>query len=137
MMTTFDIETELWKKLEASSLKTDITGKIRKKERPANSTKEDIVVVALPINNEQLQLAVANVNIFVPYMTISENNVQEKVPNDVRMKYLADKVIAVMDDNWQDDFHYEVQQQQTLEDMDSGGYFVNIRLNFYSINITN
>lgn len=134
MTTTFDIENILWKKLDSSSLKTAITGKIRKLERPANSDKEDIVVNSLPAPNTKLQIAVANINIFVPDITKSENGVQEKLPDHKRMKTLTDAVIGVVNEVFDGTYYYEVQQQQMIEDKESNSHFINIRMNFISEN---
>jgi hypothetical protein len=135
MTTSFDIEEAIWKKLDGSSLKTEITGKIRKRERPSDSDKEDIVVNSLGATSSQLDQSIANVNIFVPDMTINENGVQEKVPDTARMKVLTDIAIALFKDVTDGDYHYNYQQQSVIEDPDSGDHFVNIRINFYSINL--
>ncbi len=134
MITTFDIENILYRKLDLSSLKTAITGKIRKKERPAGSKLEDIVVNCLPVPNDQLQRTVANVNVFVPNQVINENGVQEMVINHARLKTLTDSVLVLLNDVMIGDVYYEVQQQQTIEDPESQSHFTNIRLNFYNIN---
>lgn len=136
MTTTFDIEEVLWKKLDGtSSVKNAITGKIRKRERPANSEKEDIVVNSLPASSRQLQVTIANVNIFVPDKTITENGIQEKVPDTARMKVLTDIVVNLLKDVTDGDYNYEVQQVGMFEDPDSNSHFVNIRINFYAINL--
>jgi hypothetical protein len=133
--TTIDIVETLWKKLDASTLKAMITGSIRKYERPADSSSEDIVVNALPAINDDLQVTVANVNIYVPDLVIDENNVQEKVPDTARMKVLANEALKLLNDVTDGDFNYDVQQQSMFEDLQSESHFINIRINFYAINL--
>lgn len=136
MKTTFDSENVLWKKLFDSSLKTTITGKIRKGERPAGSQLEDIVVNSLAVPNDQLQISVSNINIFAPDKLIGEPGTQELVADHARLKALTDIAISVLTiDSTVGDYYYEVQQQQMIEDKESNSHFVNIRINFYSINL--
>jgi hypothetical protein len=133
--TTFDIVETLWKKLDGSTLKAMISGSIRKHERPAGSSSEDIVVNALPAINDDLQVTVANVNIYVPDLVIDENEVQEKVPDTTRMKVLANEALKLLNDVTDGDFNYDVQQQSMFEDSQSDSHFINIRINFYAINL--
>ncbi len=135
MTTTFDQEQLIWKKLYDSSLKNSITGKIRKGERPANSDKEDITVKSLTAPNEKLAISVVNVNIYAPDLTIYENGVQEKVADHARLETLTDTAISVLTiESTVGDNYYDVQQQVMIEDEVSKSHFVNIRINFYSIN---
>lgn len=135
MKTTLDLVDVTWDRLNSSSLKTAITGKIYKYRRPVNSNVEDVVINSLPVTNEQLQRAVVNVNVFVPDVTISVNGNQDKVPNHVRLKQLAQTATSELNDRLIGDYSWEVQQQTVLEDEESQQHFVNIRLQFYISNI--
>lgn len=136
MTNSFEIKDTLWKKLDGSSLKTAITGKIRRDERPVNSQTEDVVVNCLAVPNSQLQIAIANVNIFVPDSNRTDNGVTEKEANNKRLKELFLIALPIIKDVVVDtDNFYEVQQEQVIADPESASHFVNIRLNFYSANI--
>lgn len=138
MMTTLDLVDIVWQKLNTSPLKTAITGGLYKHRRPAGSQNEDVVINSLPINNVQLQTGIANVNIHVPNLTIEVNGVQDsKQPNSQRLKELAEMAIEALSDVWADDYNYDVQQQMLLEDEEAGDHYINLRIEFFNINIKN
>lgn len=138
MKTTLDIEEVLWKFLNNSSLKSSINGGIYKVKRPAGSLKEDIVVNSLPVNNLQLQSAVVNVNIHVPNRTFKSGDVLDaSQPNHARLKVLGNAAVAILVDQWDTDYNFDVQQQNLFEDEDGNSHYINIRLDFFSINILN
>ncbi len=136
MTTTLEIIDLLWSRLNTSSLKDEITGSIYKIKRLAGSSDEDIVINCLPVNGSQLQEAVANVNIHVPNITVSVEDVQDdKQPDFQRLKELAEMAIAILKENWIDTLNYSVQQQNIFEDKDYGDHYINIRLEFFIENI--
>lgn len=138
MITTFHEEDIVYQRLNTSTLKTAITGIIKKGKRPLNSTKEDVVINSLPINSLQLQEGIINVNIYVPNLTITIGGVQDFTqPNSARLKELTDTAVDLLNDQWPEagDVNYTVQQQSLLDDPDSSSHYVNIRLQFYAINV--
>jgi hypothetical protein len=106
-----------------------ITGSVYKK-RPVNSRLEDIDVACLPINNEQIQQAVVNVNAHVQNLTIVVNGIQDTTqPDTKRLKLITEKAIRLLDDKYIDDYWFTVQQQNIFsEDKE---HYSNIRVNFY------
>lgn len=136
MKTTFDITDILYRHLNDSSLKTEINGVICKK-RPVDSTAEDVVINALPINNLDLQTAIVNVNIHVPNIDVDINGRQDNTqPDFARLKFLADMAVDILSNRWIDDYSFDVQQQSgPVEDVHD--HFVNIRVEFISENILN
>lgn len=137
MKTTLDIEDILWSFLKNSSLKTAISGGIYKRKRPSASEKEDVVINCLPVNNLQLQSAVANVNIHVPNKVQNISGIQDPMPDHARLKALGNEAVSLLVDQWDSDYNFDVQQQNVFEDEDGKSHYVNIRLDFYSINILN
>jgi hypothetical protein len=135
MKTTLDIEDILFQAVKASALATSITGGVYKRERPADSALEDVVVNCLPVNNRQLQRAVANINIHVPNLSITKGGTTEQVINHSRMKTLSAMVEAIMDDQFAQDYGFDIQQQQVFQDEVSGGHYANFRIDFYSFNV--
>jgi hypothetical protein len=134
MKTTFDMVDIVWQRLNGSQLKTEISGGVYKK-RPTGSQVEDVVINCLPVNNEDLQQAVLNVNIHVPNITIQANGVQDSSqPNTERLQELAALAIETLSDVWVGDCNYDVQQQGMIEDPEAGDHYVNIRLEFFNIN---
>ncbi|MEX6691257.1 hypothetical protein QTN47_27355 [Danxiaibacter flavus] len=131
MITTFDIVDIVWNQINNSELKTIITGDVYKEARPVNSNVEDIVINCLPVNNEQLQEAVANVNIHVPNLKIKVDNIQDSQPNLERLKDLTRIAVDLLS-AWGEDYNYEVQQQVLFSEGDQ--HYLNIRIEFFHIN---
>lgn len=135
MKTTLDIVDILFTALDASSLKAAITGTICKHKRDFNSGLEDVVINCLPVNNQQLQNCIANVNIHVPDQMINSGGAENKQPNHVRLKALATMATDILKDNWQTDLNFDVQQQNLFEDPEAGDHYINIRLEFFIENL--
>ncbi len=137
MRNTFDIVDLLYGFLIAD---TDITGAISggiyKHNRPLNSDKEDVVIGSLPVNNDQLQQTVPNINIHVPNLKLTKGTIQDNTqPDTKRLKTLTALLVTKLDDKTFDDYWFEVQQQTLFSDEETNEHYSNIRLNFYSINI--
>ena len=135
MKSTLDIVDDIWKVLDVSPLKDEITGSIYKHTRPAGSLLEDVVINTLPITGNQIQEAVANVNIHVPDIEVNVNSVIDKQPNHLRLKALCFIALTSLSDNWDGDYNFDVQQQTLLKDENGGDHYINIRIDFYNINI--
>jgi hypothetical protein len=137
MKTTLDVLTILYQLLLQSSLPSEITGKVRKGERPVGSTKEDIVVNTLPIANDNLQRTVANVNVYVPCIEVSENDIQTQKPDYARLDELVDMLLPILKDvREKRDYYLDWQQvSQPIKDEHSNSYFINIRIDFYAFNV--
>ena len=136
MRTTLDLVDILWAYLNASALKNELTGGIYKHIGPVNSQKEDVVINSLPIVNLDLQTAVANVNIFVPNPVQNINGVQDtSQPDSARLQALGAMAMVILDSHYGADYSFSVQQSVLLSDDTSGSWFLNIRVNFYSINL--
>jgi hypothetical protein len=137
MKTTLDVLTILYQLLLASSLPSQITGKVRKGERPAASELEDIVVNTLPIQNDNLQRTVANVNVYVPSLQMEENGIQTQKPDYARLDELVDLLLPILKDvREKRDYYLDWQQvSQPIKDESSNSYFINIRIDFYAFNV--
>lgn len=135
MITTYDVLDSLWARLNASALKTDpvkhITGVIARR-RPMGSIKEDVIINTLPIDNNQLQFAVANINIYVPAMVINTAGNQDTIPNYERLEELTEMAITAVDDVVVGEIHFKVQQQELVDE--DGEFYSNIRVEIYNIN---
>jgi hypothetical protein len=135
---TLDIINLIYTRLKTGALAAEITGSIYKGKRPLESLVEDVVINSLPINALQVQAAVANVNIHVPNITVTVVGIADKSqPNFQRLQELTELALIELSDVWADDYNFDVQQQVVIEDEDFKDHFSNIRLEFFSINITN
>lgn len=70
MKTTATQDNLLFDLINASALKTTIRGGIYKGERPLDSQAEDIVITSMMVGYGTLQPGVANVNIYIPKVTV-------------------------------------------------------------------
>jgi len=134
MKTTLDIVDTINTRLQAVSSLSTLTGEIYKYQRPVDSDLEDIVINSLPITNEQLQQAVANVNVYVPDVVVTVSGKENRVPNLTRLKALAVIVLAELMDRISGNFTWDVQQQLLIQDSESNSHYVNIRLQFFVLN---
>lgn len=138
MKTTLDEVDIIWSAVNASALKTAINGGIYKHKRVLNSSKEDVVINALPITSEQIQNGIVNVNVHVPNHSVQlADGVDNSQPNHTRLKALATIAVAVLKDTWADDYNFDVQQQILIEDKEANDHYINIRLEFFNVNISN
>lgn len=136
MRDTFDIETIIYKQLNVLSITNAISGKVYKNSRPLNSNKVDVVVGSLPINAEQLQRTVVNVNVHAPNLILSINGIQDNTQPDVaKLKTVTALVISALTDKAFTDYYFDVQQQVLFKDETTDEHYSNIRINFLSENL--
>lgn len=135
MITAFDIIDIIYEGLQGGELASAINGGVYKHKRPVSSSLEDVVINCLPVNATQMQTAIANVNIHVPNISVTANgSTDNTVPNHPRMKLLAQKAMEDLESNWAPTYSYHVQQAGILQE-DDFGHFINIRIEFFNINI--
>lgn len=136
MRDTFDIETIIYQALNVPDITNAISGKVYKNSRPLSSDKVDVVVGSLPVNNEQLQKTVVNVNVHVPNLKININGITDNTQPDVAtLKTVTDLVISTLDDKAYMDYYFDVQQQVLFKDETTDEHYSNIRINFISENL--
>jgi hypothetical protein len=133
--TSFDYVNIVYQKLIAPTFLTAamLTGEVRKYNRSLDSNAEDIVINSLPVNNNQLQSGIVNVNVHVP--NIQDNGLtgqDNSQPNIKRIKEISDLVILALDNTFGSFYNCTVQQQNLIQDKDD--FFNNIRLQINSIN---
>lgn len=131
-----DVETILYKILNASAeLKGMISGQIYKEGyRPTNSGKEDVSVSTLALTQDQPQIAVCNINAYVPDLTQTIGTAKEYVPNTAKLKSVAEKIKQIIDTSLLDplykDFSVRVDYQRTFknQDTETKEHFQNLRI---------
>lgn len=133
MRTTFDITDILYEAIKAHGF--TISGGVYKFVRPVNSNKVDIVVGSLPVNGEQIQTAVANINIFAPNLQLVINGVQDNSQPDWNtLKNVTELVVGFLKEKIGNDYWFRFQQQNFFADPEAKSYYSNIRVKFYSEN---
>lgn len=136
LRTPLDISTILYKHLSGvSEVVSAVTG-IYRNRRPPGSKGYDVVINALPVDAEQVQQAVANVNIHVPNMSQTANGVTDNaVPNLKKLSELLSVIVPYLTEQWpsNQDYHFTIQQvSDPIPDGDN--HFINIRVDFINLN---
>ena len=115
-----------------------ISGKVYKHKRPINSKLEDVVIGTLATINTDVQTAIINVNVHVQDLIIASNGAQESQANHLRLNQLAKYVMGMLDNKWlTNDYSFNIQQQTLFEDLEGKEHYINIRIEFFSINVLN
>jgi hypothetical protein len=114
----------------SSALKAAITGDVYKLKRLPGSTKEDVVINALPISGDQFQLGTANVNIYVPNVAVSSGTTTSMMPDTVRLDTLAMIATGLLEQVHTQSYRFYVGSITTIEEPESNSHYVNLRIDF-------
>jgi hypothetical protein len=130
MITTFDIDTELYKVLkDSTALTSALTGNIYTGERPVNSKKEDVTINTPSLSQDfDPQRGYSNVNIHVQDMVVKISGVEQKKEDRVRLKYLADIVRADLKAARIPGVGLTIMAQSTIAEPEVSQHFVNLRI---------
>jgi hypothetical protein len=94
MITSFDLNTILYRILNVSSINDIITGGVYIDERPEDSDNEDITINTLPVSIETCpQTATSNVNIHVPNKNGKIKGKVQKIKDNPRLKKITSLVL--------------------------------------------
>lgn len=135
LLTSLDAIDKVYLNLQGSSFATALRGSIYKMKRPVNATSEDAVINSLGMPGDQIQQGLVNLNLHVPNKPLVINGRQDTTqPDYVRAQALTALAIQSVQEYYSDDFWFVFQQQNIVESTDTE-MVVNIRINFYSINL--
>lgn len=134
MKNTLDVVDDIFLALNVTNIKNSINGDIYKHKRILNSRKEDIVINSLPINSEQFQSCIANINIHIPDIEVKVDGNIDYQPDHEKLKSITSLVIQYLE-VWSGEYHFSVQQQTVFKEDQANEHFSNIRVNYYSINL--
>lgn len=136
MKGSLDFVQILFDYVKASSLYAAITGNVYKLRRPLNAHLEDVVINCLPVDSEQLQRTIANVNVYVPSIPVANLSGEEWMPDTMRLKVLETLSKTVLESYTKaNDYHFEIQAQVVVDDQESKSFFINNRIAFYALNV--
>lgn len=132
-----DLETIIYKMLNVSAIKDVINGGIYKEAfRPTNSGKIDICVNVLTLTQENPQIGIANINIYVQDKKQTINTVENFIPNSSLIKSITDVVIGVINSSLNNpeygNIGFTVINQKTYPNQDNEikEHFQNIQVQF-------
>lgn len=136
-MISQDLETIIYKMLNVSTIKDAINGGIYKEAfRPTNSGKIDICVNVLTLTQDNPQIGIANINIYVQDKKETINTVENYIPNSVMLKTTADIVIESINNSLTlpefANIGFTVINQKTYKNQDNEikEHFQNIQVQF-------
>ncbi len=132
MKTTFETDTLLFSLLRESPVSAAINGGIYVgDDRPDDSTKEDIVVNSIDLNQDYLpQTGTSNVNIFVPDKVVTIGGKQQLKANRTRLKELSNMTIETLRNANITGLKIILASQTILAEPSVNQHFVNIRINW-------
>lgn len=112
-----------------------ISGQIYKYKRPLNSKKVDIVVNSLTLSTQPLQQGIVNINIHSPNMknVQIEGQPDSEFPDSETLNRIAADIIPLVDVQWKDTFHTDIDTAPNMLQDSDGTWYINIRLNYYSV----
>ena len=132
-----DLETIIYKMLNVSAIKDAINGGIYKEAfRPTNSGKIDICVNVLTLTQDNPQIGIANINIYVQDKKQTINTVENFIPNSTLIKSITDVVIGVINNSLNNpeygNIGFTVINQKTYPNQDNEikEHFQNIQVKF-------
>jgi hypothetical protein len=135
LLTSWDAIDKVYQHLQGSAFTEALKGSIYKIKRPVNATSEDAVINSLGMPGDQLQKGLINLNIHVPNQVLLINGKQDTTqPDYVRAQTLTTLAIQSVEEYYNDEYWFVFQQQNIVESTDIE-IVVNIRINFFSINL--
>lgn len=128
MITVIELTTCIWKIVNASSLKSAITGGVYKNWRPTDSDKEDIVINTIIIDGSEsiIQSAVCNVNIHLP----SLESAGGKMPHDARFEALNVHAIPLLKEGFGPNFTFWTERTALVKEENKDEWYLNYRIRF-------
>lgn len=127
MRTTYDGKDLIVRRL-LDTVKNQITGNIYRNRRPSGSRKEDIVVNSLPMTADFHQRGVFNVNVYVPFLSVTIDGVTQAQPDNLRLKILAAMVSNALHEYYGNDYNFYVENISEFEEQSEKADFINIRV---------
>lgn len=120
------IKTDIFKHIKGSELASTVTGKVSKRKRPHNSTKEDIVISVLANVNGQIQIATVNVNIYVADITVDSQPEEDTV----RTGILCEKASELFDEFYGEEFTLKLLSQRVFEADGTNEHIINNKIEY-------
>jgi hypothetical protein len=126
MKDSFDVTADIISLIDIPAIKAMITGGIYADARPDNSELIDIVVNCFGINNIAIQKASPNINIYAPNLPSGSKDL-------IKLRAIAKAIFPLIDTQFKETFHTDVDDAGTLSKNSDGTWFYNIPVNYYSV----
>lgn len=128
-MAIFNINTVLYKLLNGStSLRSVFTGEIYIHESPDNINYENITINTLNVSHGMPFTGTSNINIHVPDLLISYNDVEQYVADENRINELTTAVIDILENEIINECNIKITNESILENGQE--HYANIRIDW-------
>lgn len=132
MKTDIDIKDEVYALVSSSKLAETISGDLSKTLRPANSSKEDVVISILSNNNSEVQSAYINVNVYVPDLSITyqieDHEITQHEEDSNRLREICNLCKDLFSLCIGDTYRITLESQRVLPSADGSTHIVNNKL---------
>ena len=132
MKTDIDIKDDVFMLVKESALAGNISGIVSKTLRPANSSKEDVVISVLANNNARPQSAYVNVNVYVPDLAakykVDKQTITQYEEDSARLREICNLCNDLFDTYVGDTYRITLDSQRVLSSADDGAHIVNNKL---------
>lgn len=133
MKSALDLVDDIVKLIEVPAITSQINGKVWAEERWDDSSKADIVVNSTGIVNLAMQVGFANINIYVPSESQTWEGKAKFYPNRKEMKRLVALISPLVETQWKETFHCEIEEAGNIIQDTDGSWFINIRVKYWSL----
>ena len=120
----------LYNLLNDSALKTAITGKIYKGQRPLGSKLEDVVIQSMPISDGTLQQGVANVNIYIPMLYQNILSQKQVYRNTARIEQILNIATPILKESFGENYSMWTSKQGDYPEEELEQTRLNYRIEF-------
>lgn len=134
MKSDIGIKDDVYNYIKGSELEREVTGKLTKRKRPANSTKEDIVIKVVANLNGQIQESTVYVNIYVQDDDVtykdefSNGKITQREESSRRLDELAKMASNLLNVHNGGEYRWELQEQRILESETTAEHIISNKL---------
>lgn len=111
------------------SITNVISGVVYRDKRPIGSTKEDIVINSIAMDNSFLQDGVFNVNCYVPMLLKKINNIDQYLPNTVREDAISKAVYPILEKVFTSQYNLSIVNHNSFTEETEKVTYINFRIN--------
>ena len=133
MKSALDLVDDIIKLIEVPAITSQISGKVWAEERWDDNSKADIVVNSTGIVNLAMQVGFANINIYVPSESQTWGGKAKFYPNRKEMKRLVALISPLVETQWKETFHCQIEEAGNIIQDTDGSWFINIRVKYWSL----
>ena len=128
MRDTLDQNQILYDFINASALKTAVTGKIYYDNRPTGSVVEDIVINSINLSSGDIQRGTSNVNIYVRDIISADGKLKQS--DSARLKQISNIAKPILKKHYGQYYNFRIALITIIEEQGTDFSYLNIRIDF-------